>query len=543
MEANTASTMTSECLRVSSDTLETVSTSSAFVIGPSSGLAARPQARPQPPSQVKFARARPGPERARTAGEMLLRLLRLARARRAQRLAHGRGRGGRGGRRTVAVEVALDLVLADGLDGQADLLLALVDLDDLHGVALAGLEVLLRPVDALLVQLGDVHQALDALRQLDEGAEVRQADDLALDDVVDLVVGEELVPDVGGQLLEAQREALVLGVDVEHHRFDGVALLQHLRGVLDALGPRQVGDVDQAVDPVLDLHEGAELGQVADLALEARADGVLVGQLLPGVGLHLLEAQADAVGLLVDAEHHALHLLAHGQDLRGVLDLLRPGHLGDVDEAFHALLQLHEGAVVGEAHHLALDARAHRVLDGGGRPGVGLELLVAQAHALGVAVELHHRDLDPVSDVQHLGGVVDAAPGDGGDVQQAVDAAQVHEGAVVGDVLHGAHEDLALFEHVQRVALALRVLLLEDRLAREHDVAALLVDLDHAHAQLLALEAVQVAHRPHVDLAAGQERPHPDVDGEAALDPFDDAAGDDAALLVGALHLVPDLHL
>src|SRR5207249_1150678 len=146
-------------------------------------------------------------------------------------------------------------------------------------------------------------------------------------------------------------------------------------------------------------------------------------------------------------------------------------------------------------------------------------------------------------DVQHLARVVDPAPGHVGDVEQPVYAAEVHEGAVLGDVLHRAHEDLAFLEGPQRVALLLGVLLLEDGLAREHDVAALLVDLDDPHAQLLALEAVQVAHGAQVDLRAGEERAHADVDGEAALDALDDAAHDDAALLVGALDVVPDLHL
>ena len=80
-------------------------------------------------------------------------------------------------------------------------------------------------------------------------------------------------------------------------------------------------------------------------------------------------------------------------------------------------------------------------------------------------------------------------------------------------------------------------------LAREHDVAALLVDLDDAHAQLLAAQRVEVAHRTHVDLRAGQERADADVHREAALDALDDAADDDLALGVGLLDLVPDLHL
>src|SRR4029079_7085476 len=226
-----------------------------------------------------------------------------------------------------------------------------------------------------------------------------------------------------------------------------------------------------------------------------------------------------------------------------VLDLLGPGHFGDVDHALDALLELDERAVVGEGDDFALDPRAHRVLDGGGGPGVGLQLLVAEAHPLGVAVALQHLHLDLVPDVQHFARVVDAAPRHVGDVQQSVDAAEVHEGAVLGDVLHRAHQDLALFEGLERVALLLRVLLFEDRLAREHDVAALLVDLDDAHAQLLAAQAVQVAHGAQVHLAAGQEGAHADVHGQPALHALDDAAGDDAALLVGALHVVPDLHL
>ena len=54
--------------------------------------------------------------------------------------------------------------------------------------------------------------------------------------------------------------------------------------------------------------------------------------------------------------------------------------------------------------------------------------------------------LHRLADVEHLGRVVDAPPRDVGDVQQAVDAAEVDERAVVGDVLDHAVDDLALFE-------------------------------------------------------------------------------------------------
>ena len=94
--------------------------------------------------------------------------------------------------------------------------------------------------------------------------------------------------------------------------------------MLDALGPGEIGDVNQPVDTVLDLDEGAELGEVADLAAEPGAEGVLLYELSPRVGLDLLQAQADAVGLLVDPQHLALDRLADLEDLRGMLDLLGP---------------------------------------------------------------------------------------------------------------------------------------------------------------------------------------------------------------------------
>ena len=103
--------------------------------------------------------------------------------------------------------------------------------------------------------------------------------------------------------------------------------------------------------------------------------------------------------------------------------------------------------------------------------------------------------------------------------------------------------DLAFGERLERRLLLLGVLLLEQRLAREDDVAALLVDLDDAHPELLPLQRVEVANRADVDLRSGQERAHADVHGEAALDALDDAADDDLPVGVGLLDLVPDLHL
>ena len=125
-------------------------------------------------------------------------------------------------------------------------------------------------------------------------------------------------------------------------------------------------------------------------------------------------------------------------------------------------------------------------------------------------------------------------------MQQAVDAAEVDEGAVVGQVLDRAAHDRAFLQVVhERIALG-GEFLLDDRAARHHDVVALLVELDDLEFERLVLEVRGVAHRAHVDQRAGQERAHGlDVDREAALDAAGDDAGDDLAFVEGLLEARP----
>ena len=88
---------------------------------------------------------------------------------------------------------------------------------------------------------------------------------------------------VGAELLDAERDALLLDVDVEHLRLDDVALLVVLHRLLAGLRPVEVGEVDHAVDVAVEADEQTELGLVLDLALDLGADRVLLGEGLPRV--------------------------------------------------------------------------------------------------------------------------------------------------------------------------------------------------------------------------------------------------------------------
>ena len=269
--------------------------------------------------------------------------------------------------------------------------------------------------------------------------------------------------------------------------------------------------------------------------------GYLSSSCLPGIVLELLHAERDAAIVRVDREDDRVDLVAGLDHLRRMLHPLGPGHFGDVDEAFDALLELDERAVVGDGKDAAADLRADRVALGGVEPRVRRELLEAERNALLFLVELEHLDLDLVAYVDEVARMGQAAPAHVGDVQQAVEAAQIDERAVVGEVLDHAGEDRALFQGRERDGLLGVLVFLEQLLAGDDDVAALLVELDDADFDLGADVAVEIADGAHFNLRAGQERLDADVDGEAALDARDDHALDRSLGVRGLFELVPDL--
>src|SRR6059058_1821878 len=220
-----------------------------------------------------------------------------------------------------------------------------------------------------------------------------------------------------------------------------------------------------------------------------------------------------------------------------------PAHLGDVHQPLDPRLELDERAVVGDRHHLALDARADRILRGHVLPRVGLQLLQAEADALALPVDVEDFDLDLLADLHHLGGMRHAPVAHVGDVQQPIHAAQIDEGAEIGDVLHDALPhltDLQLLHEDVALGLALR---LEQHAPAHHDVAAALVELDNLELEALPQQLVDVGHAPQRDLAAGQEGIHAhQVHHHAALDLLDQSARHRFVLLVGLADPLPHPH-
>src|SRR3546814_7310130 len=98
---------------------------------------------------------------------------------------------------------------------------------------------------------------------------------------------------------------------------------------------------------------------------------------------------------------------------------------------------------------------ANRVFGARAGPGISLQLLHAQRDALRVLVDADDLHLHRVADVDQLRRMADTAIAHVGDVEQAVDAAQVDEGAIIGDVLDDAVDHLAFMQRLDEAGALL----------------------------------------------------------------------------------------
>src|SRR5258706_10385385 len=111
-------------------------------------------------------------------------------------------------------------------------------------------------------------------------------------------------------------------------------------------------------------------------------------------------------------------------------------------------------------------------------------------------------------------------------MEKSVHAAEVPERAVVGDILDDPFDDLLFLQASHKRGPFFRATLLEHGTAGYNDVAAAPVHFQDLERLGLIHQRSDVAHRPHVDLATGQERNRTiQIDGETALHaPEDDTA-------------------
>ena len=125
-------------------------------------------------------------------------------------------------------------------------------------------------------------------------------------------------------------------------------------------------------------------------------------------------------------------------------------------------------------------------------------------------------------------------------MQQSVDAAEIDERAIVGQILNLPLNDNVFFYLVEGLIFSTGIALLEHGLARKDHVRSLSIQFDYLGFNLLVPQRIQIANRAHIDLRSRQKRRDAiDVDAQAPFNALNDSPFDYRAIVVGFFEIVP----
>src|SRR5207245_6183793 len=139
--------------------------------------------------------------------------------------------------------------------------------------------------------------------QLDFGSAAGNIGDTARDHVAFLVFGYIFVNGSRLELFHPEPDAPLLAVHIQHDCAHGLALLEDLLRMIDALLGAEIADVDHAFDAVPQIHERAELHQAGYRAFDDTANRKLLLDFGPGVAQRLFQSERNAA-LAHTQDHH-----------------------------------------------------------------------------------------------------------------------------------------------------------------------------------------------------------------------------------------------
>ena len=137
-----------------------------------------------------------------------------------------------------------------------------------------------------------------------------------------------------------------------------MAFLVNLGGVFYPLCPGNVRYVDEAIYTFINPDKKSELSEIFNFSFNSSPDRVFFFNDIPGIGLNLLHAQGNSLFGNIHIQYKGIHHITNVHDLRGMSDLPGPGHLRDVNQSFHALLNLHKCTIICQTDDAALHSCA-----------------------------------------------------------------------------------------------------------------------------------------------------------------------------------------
>ena len=289
---------------------------------------------------------------------------------------------------------------------------------------------------------------------------------------------------------------MALGVERDDLELERLALVDDVARMGDAL-MAQLADVDQALEPVADADESAEVDELGDRAVDDVADLEVGDRRVPRVGLKPADREADAAALVVDVDDLGLDLFTDAVAGLGVVDLV-PRELALVDEAVDAA-EVDEDAErrdrADRAGDLLADLQAAEQLVALLAPLLVERHLLREDQAVGLAVDLEDLEPELAADerLELLGDLLRGVArlivlGAAREVDDLADRHEAADAAVDDEAALVVVDDRRLDDRARLELLLHRApLALESGAAeREDDVALRRLRLEHVHEDRVA---------------------------------------------------------
>ena len=180
-------------------------------------------------------------------------------------------------------------------------------------------------------QVADVDEAVNTFLNLNEYAEVGEVANLSSVLAADGVLGFDSLPGIVLQLLDAQRHLALVAIQSQDNCLYLVANLHEVLSAAQVLAPRHLANVDKTLYTRSNLNECTVVGHNHNLTLNAVAYLQLAVQGIPGMRSELLQAESDALLLVVEVQDNNVDLLVELNNLAGIA-YAAPAQVGDVDQ-------------------------------------------------------------------------------------------------------------------------------------------------------------------------------------------------------------------
>jgi len=211
-----------------------------------------------------------------------------------------------------------------------------------------------------------------------------------------------------------------------------------------------------------------------------------------------------------------------------------------VNQTFDTLFELGKAAIVGKVGDTRLDAGTFWITVLDRDPRIFAQLFQAQRYTVALAIELENLDFDFVANIDDFAWVLDALPRHVGDVQQAIDAAEINERAVIGKVLDDTFDGHAFLQRRQQCIAFCAVGFFQHRATADNNVVTFLVEFDNFKVERFAFKVRGFAHWTYINQRPRQKRAdRVDIDSEATFDLAIDDAFDDSVCFEGFFEIFP----